>query len=129
MAPYIALAIAIIRIGCFLRGCCHGQETLLPWAINNLHPTQLYESIYSMIIFFILLKFKKIRKTGKKTKFKILLRKKGSLFLSFLLFYSFFRFFNDFLRVYETFFFGLALSQWIALGIFVFSLVFLIKIR
>ncbi len=129
MAPYIVLAFAITRIGCFLRGCCGGIATDLPWAVNGKHPTQLYESIYSMIIVFILLRLKKIKKAGKKTRFKILLNKKGAMFLYFLGMYSFFRFFNDFLRVYETFFFGFALSQWIALGIFVSSMVLLIKTR
>ena len=128
MAPYIVLAFAITRIGCFLRGCCGGIATDLPWAVNGKHPTQLYESIYSMIIVFILLKFRNIRNNGKKTRFRMFINKKGSLFLFFLIFYSFFRFFNDFLRIYESYFIGLALSQWIVIGIFIISLVFLFKI-
>lgn len=122
MAPYIALALAIIRIGCFLRGCCGGIATDLPWAVNGKHPTQLYESIYSMIIVFILLKLKNIRENtkGKNTKFKILLSRPGSIFLYLLGTYSIFRFFNDFLRIYSHYFLGLALSQWLAIAIFIF---------
>lgn len=130
LAPYILLAIAITRIGCFLNWDDYGIQSSLPWAIkiNNdfaRHPTQLYESLYSLISFFILLSFKRIKENGRKTKFKLLLEKQGSMFLFFLLFYSFFRFFNDFLRVYETNFLGLALSQWICLALFVLSFVML----
>jgi phosphatidylglycerol:prolipoprotein diacylglycerol transferase len=34
VAPSIALGVAIGRIGCFLRGCCYGKPTSLPWGIN-----------------------------------------------------------------------------------------------
>lgn len=128
VAPYLALAIAVTRIGCFLNWCCYGIPSRLPWAVQVLgdvarHPTQIYESIYGLVIFFLLLKFKNIKENrkAKKTRFKLLLKKQGSLFLFFLLFYSFFRFFNDFLRVYEHSFLGLALSQWIVLALFLFS--------
>lgn len=135
IAPYAFLAIAITRIGCFLNWDDFGKQSSLPWAIKvddfARHPTQLYESFYSLISFFILQGFKKIREKQKdKTKFKKFLIKKflrrlekpGALFFLFLLFYSFFRFFNDFLREYETHFLGLALSQWLCLAIFFFSI-------
>jgi prolipoprotein diacylglyceryltransferase len=97
--------------------------------VNGKHPTQLYESAYAFIVFFILLKFRNIREKGKHTKFKQVISKKGSLFLSFLLLYSFLRFFNDFFRAYENYWLGLALSQWILLGIFVLSIIILKNIR
>ncbi len=128
LAPYIVLAVAIIRIGCFLRGCCHGQETMLPWAVNGMHPTQLYESIYCMVIFFILQKFKKIKKQGKNTRFRLMLKKPGAVFMYFLGLYVFFRFFNDFLRVYETYWLGLALSQWIIIAILILVKIFFLRI-
>ncbi len=115
MAPYLALAIVIARIGCFIAWDDFGISSTLPWAVNGVHPTQLYESLYCLVIFFVLLKFKSSEK------------KKDSLFLFFIMFYSFFRFFNDFLRVYETYFLSLALSQWICLFIFIMSLVLLQK--
>lgn len=66
IAPFLGIGIAIIRIGCFLQGCCFGKITRLPWGItfpmmspshlhqlsqgqtslvqvNPVHPTQLYE--------------------------------------------------------------------------------------
>jgi len=127
MAPYIAIAAAIARIGCFFNWDDYGIQSTLPWAIQvsgdiARHPTQLYESIYMLAIFFILLKFKSIKEKGKSTRFKKLLEKPGALFLFFLLFYSFFRFFNDFLREYEINFLSLALSQWICLALFIISI-------
>lgn len=131
-APYLVLALAIGRIGCFLNGCCYGYHTTLPWAISvdglTRHPTQIYSLLYNLTIFFILVGFRKIKESkGKRTRFKLLIKKSGSLFLFFLLFYSLFRFFIDFLRVYENYFLGLALSQWILLALFIFSFVILLK--
>lgn len=130
IAPYLLLAIAITRAGCFLNWDDYGIQSSLPWAIqtpNDIarHPTQIYESFYALLSFFILLRFKQIKEQGHETRFKKLLEKKGSLFLFFLLFYSFFRFFNDFLREYEINFLGLALSQWICLVLFALSFLML----
>ena len=133
MAPYLLLAIAIGRIGCFLNWDDYGIQSALPWAIQTSgdiarHPTQLYESLYCLLGFFKLQLFKKLRKR-KNWKFKALFQKQGSLFFSFLMFYSFFRFLNDFLRVYEHYFLGLALSQWFCIGIFIVSFVLLKKLN
>lgn len=130
VAPYLLLAIAITRVGCFLNWDDYGIQSSLPWAIKvqgdvPRHPTQLYESLYSLISFFILIGLKKVRDKGRNTRFKKLLEKQGSMFLFFLLFYSFFRFFNDFLRVYEISFLELALSQWICLALFALAVVML----
>ncbi len=60
---YAPLIQAISRIGCFLAGCCHGIESLMPWAISYsnklcaaplnipLHPTQLYSSALLGLLF------------------------------------------------------------------------------
>jgi phosphatidylglycerol:prolipoprotein diacylglycerol transferase len=32
--PLAALAVVIIRIGCFLNGCCFGGRSSLPWAVS-----------------------------------------------------------------------------------------------
>jgi phosphatidylglycerol:prolipoprotein diacylglycerol transferase len=34
MAPSAGIAMAIMRIGCFVAGCCHGTPTDLPWAVH-----------------------------------------------------------------------------------------------
>ena len=56
LAPGLALAQAIGRIGCFLVGCDYGLPTALPWgmafprapepALAPVHPAQLYESAW-----------------------------------------------------------------------------------
>jgi phosphatidylglycerol:prolipoprotein diacylglycerol transferase len=64
VVPFAA-GLALVRVGCFLAGCCAGVETDLPWAISfpdaapvggllgklvppepgHVHPTQLYELV------------------------------------------------------------------------------------
>jgi phosphatidylglycerol---prolipoprotein diacylglyceryl transferase len=46
---------AVGRWGCFLGGCCGGQECALPWAVAGHHPTQLYLSAACAVTFVILL--------------------------------------------------------------------------
>ncbi len=90
ITPSIPLAQAIGRIGCFLRGCCYGIPTTLPWGIQYLgeirHPTQIYSSIFLLGIFFF------ISKQKNKKRFH------GSLFLTYIGIYSIFRFFIEFIR-------------------------------
>lgn len=49
---WLAFAIGIRKIGCFLTGCCRGTETVLPWGVVfpgstvPVHPLQIYESIF-----------------------------------------------------------------------------------
>lgn len=57
----LPLGIAIARVGCFLNGCCHGQESSLPWGVifprvgyTAVHPTQLYETIACIGLFITL---------------------------------------------------------------------------
>jgi phosphatidylglycerol:prolipoprotein diacylglycerol transferase len=126
IAPYVILGLAIGRIGCFLNWDDFGIQSSLPWAVKvaddvSRHPTQIYETIYCLVIVGLLIWFKKIKETGKFTKFRKLLNKDGALFLIFLILYSFFRFFNDFLRLYENYFLGLATSQWILIILFIVS--------
>jgi len=110
MAPYFILAIAIGRIGCFLRGCCFGIPSSLPWAVSydgeiSIHPTQIYHSIADFIIFFILLKINKkkdyLESKKIKSKFEFFNKKMGT-FLLFILLYSAERFFIDFLRYHPA---------------------------
>ena len=63
LAPSIALGYVFGRIGCFLNGCCFGRECDLPWAVtypmgnlngaptHPVHPTQLYDSLLSLILY------------------------------------------------------------------------------
>lgn len=108
IVPYIALCFAIGRIGCFLRGCCFGLPTNLPWGILYgkdslayqsgftvpLHPTQLYLALGNLIIFFILLKANEHNEKKQKE------RKHGSTLFLFLALFSAQRFLIDFIRYY-----------------------------
>lgn len=103
LMPYVALGQAIGRIGCFLNGCCYGKPTssVLGVSFNpaqgTVHPTQLYESAATFFIYLILRR----RKPGD-----------GKTILLYLLFYSAFRFFNEFLRGDNPqVFIGLTVSQ------------------
>ncbi|MCB9357717.1 MAG: prolipoprotein diacylglyceryl transferase [Calditrichaeota bacterium] len=69
MIPSLALGIAFGRIGCFLNGCCFGLECTVPWGVvfpesslagsvfphTHVHPTQLYEVLAMVVLFFFLL--------------------------------------------------------------------------
>ncbi len=93
-APYLALAQAIGRIGCFLNGCCYGLASSSIFALkfpqhhNLRHPTQLYAFLGLMLIFVILIIFKKRQ--------KIIIP--GEVFCLYLLLYGLNRFIIEFFR-------------------------------
>ena len=111
IAPGILLAQAIGRIGCLINGCCYGTTTSLPWAIaythpnslsfgvSGVHPTQVYEIIFLMIMFGVLLALKDR------------LKPEGSLFLVYLIMYSAWRLGIGFLRTAEVYFISGLFSQ------------------
>jgi len=71
LAPSVALGQSIGRLGCFAAGCCFGKPTDVPWAVvfrdvyatrqvgtpidTPLHPSQLYESLATILIFTVLI--------------------------------------------------------------------------
>ena len=107
----LPLCMAIQRVGCLLRGCCFGKPTNLPWAINYsfesipyhvhlnnglidpisntslaIHPTQLYQIIYCLVIALIIWRTRKFWKAP------------GNLFFSSVILYGCFRFLSEFFR-------------------------------
>lgn len=66
LAPALIIGQAIGRIGCLLNGDAYGKPTDLPWAITftdpdslapkgiSLHPTQLYEFAWDLLVFALL---------------------------------------------------------------------------
>ncbi|MTI61819.1 MAG: prolipoprotein diacylglyceryl transferase [Firmicutes bacterium] len=86
LSPGIALAIAIGRIGCDL----YGIPTELPWGIYyqgvKVHPIQAYSFIFNLGLFYYL---------WRKSKENIF---KGAVFLRFIIVYSVFRFFLEYVR-------------------------------
>lgn len=121
-----ALGIAIGRLGNFTNGELFGPITNVSWCVKFLtaegcrHPWPLYESLYALIIFFILWKLKDMRLN------------KGMIFASFITMYSFFRFFSEFFRIPDVqigYILGLTTGQWLNIVMFITGLLFLYKIR
>jgi phosphatidylglycerol:prolipoprotein diacylglycerol transferase len=102
VAPGLALAQGMGRVGCFLAGCCWGTPTHLPLAVTftsplahritgvplhlPLHPTQLYESALVFLSIPLLL-WLRTRKAFA-----------GEVILAYALYYAVARFFLEFFR-------------------------------
>jgi phosphatidylglycerol:prolipoprotein diacylglycerol transferase len=125
LAPAFALGAGIGRLGCFLNGCCFGDECRLPWAVrfpaNSLpwahqvergsiatgaawslpvHPTQLYAFVDGIIICMLILSFIPLRKRD------------GEAFALLLIAYAITRFLIEQLRADEAIFLaGMTISQ------------------
>jgi phosphatidylglycerol---prolipoprotein diacylglyceryl transferase len=65
-SPILALGYSLGRWGCFAAGCCYGKASSLPWAVVfpsgaeapagiARHPTQIYSSLWELMVFFVLL--------------------------------------------------------------------------
>ena len=102
-APSMALGIAIGRLGCFMNGCCYGLPTHAPWGVHfpagtmasytfpgmGLHPSQLYLSGSSFLVFVALLALDRKRRFD------------GSLFWSYIAVDALLRILIDFTRYYD----------------------------
>ncbi len=115
-APYIALAQAFGRIGCFLNGCCYGSvapsyfllDVVFPGESVLRYPTQMFSVIALVLIFAVL------RIWQKKSHFN------GEIFLAYGILYSIKRFGVEFFRGdYPKIFYGLTISQLISTIVFV----------
>jgi phosphatidylglycerol:prolipoprotein diacylglycerol transferase len=112
ITPFIGVGIALMRVGCFLNGCCFGKVTDLPWGVKfpllspahihqvtenalrslevlPVHPTQIYELIAALI--------------GSALAFNLIKKKKpdGVAALAAAVFFTAFRWFNMQLRALE----------------------------
>lgn len=136
--PYVPLAHAIARLGCFLNGCCWGSRTNLPWAVHypragygpfqqqvdaklidysaehslGVHPSQLYESLGLLAIFlFMRAAYKKPHRTGE-------------IILLYPLCYGVLRFLTEATRGDSAHpLLGLTASQGVAIGFITFAVV------
>ena len=115
-APYIALAQAFGRIGCFLNGCCYGSaapsgfilSVIFPEESISRYPTQIFSAIALLLIFAIL------RVWQKKRHFN------GEIFLGYGLLYSMKRFSVEFFRGDNPkLLYGLTISQLVSAVIFI----------
>jgi phosphatidylglycerol:prolipoprotein diacylglycerol transferase len=119
MAPSIALGHAIGRIACLVGDGGHvGKLTSLPFGVlingELRHLTALYDFVNLTILFIILLYLRR------KNFFT------GFLFLFYICYYAFTRFLIDLLRTDPTFY-GLTVTQWTAIPLFLISLVVIFK--
>lgn len=102
----LALALAVGRWGCFFNGCCHGVPTDLPLGVDfgdgvRRHPTQVYESLFHLTMFFVLILM--IRRNW--------LRDQRLKF--YLIAYGVYRFLTEFIRPEEVYAIGLTYYQWV----------------
>lgn len=127
VAPGLGIGIVLMRIGCYLNGCCFGKVSGLPWAVHfpvgsipykfylpgliekkslfplalisspGIHPTQIYELLAALIITMVIV---------------FLIRKKtpqGVPFLVFTLLFATFRWVNSYFRIPAK---SLSIAEW-----------------
>ncbi len=113
-APFLALGYALVRVGCFLRGCCYGEVTSSAWGVVfpvvdefTRHPTQLYSSLLNLILFIILIWLYPQRRFN------------GQIFLLYLIGYGIYRFIVEFFRETVVFYGVFSMGQVYTLGLLV----------
>jgi phosphatidylglycerol---prolipoprotein diacylglyceryl transferase len=143
IAPSIALGTFFGRLGCFLNGCCYGDQCRLPWAVSfpaesaawwhqvnagllsegataslPVHPTQLYSALDGLILLILLTAFYPLR------------RRDGEVMGLLMLTYPITRFLIEYLRNDEgAFFAGLTISQNISVLLLVGGVVYWVWLR
>lgn len=128
LSPGLAIGYAVARIGCFLNGCCYGVPTTLPWGVRfhldstsslttvPSQPTQIYSSMASIGIFFILVWLEKRK------------RFTGQVFYSYLAIYSIYRFLIEYLRrgvTAQVLYAGLTEAQFASIAILALAIMLL----
>lgn len=113
LAPSLLLGQAIGRWGNYFNMEVYGTQATLPWAIEvadpalgiiQVHPLFLYESLWNLAGFVLLLYYDKYRK-----------KNDGETICLYLVFYSIGRFFIEFLRTDHVYIFGsISLAQFIS---------------
>jgi len=125
-APAAILAYTFARVGCFLSGDdCYGIPTDLPWAMSFpqgiaatsalVHPVPLYEIIYSLLIFVLLVKRQPLE------------TKPFSQFFLLLLLWGAARFLVEFVSSNPKIILSMSGSQFGALLMFIAACVFFLK--
>lgn len=111
--PYVALAHAFGRLGCFFNGCCYGKVCTLPWAVqfseisHPVHPAQLYEAAADFILFLFL------SRRYRRKHFE------GEIAALYFSLYACVRFLVEFVRDDNPFWGYLTVNQWISIAVFI----------
>lgn len=109
----LAFALIFGRLANYANGELFGRTTNVPWCVSFpgadgcRHPSQLYESLYSYILFITLLVVQELKTL-----------KKGTLFWLFVTLYGTFRFIITFYREFDPTdpaILGLSIGQWLSL--------------
>lgn len=140
--PGAALGQSLGRLGCFAQGCCYGRPTELPWGIRffdrhsdvdpiyrgiALHPTQLYDFLAKLGLFFFLHLYSQ---RSKRYRMETQNRRYGRVLALYLLIHGIIRnWMEGFFRGDDrgSLFAGLTASQWTSLLLAGGSLIFLLK--
>lgn len=123
IVPYVALSQAFGRVGCFLNGCCHGKVCELPWAVSipgtleKVHPTQLYETGFLLVLFAFLRKLYDQNKTV------------GFVAFLYFVLYAAGRFVIEFFRSGNPMLFFFTWNQWLSIAIALTATLFYLKVR
>lgn len=126
IAPIVALCQSIGRWGNYINVEAYGYETNLPLKMEvfeggvtkYVHPTFLYESICTLVIFIVLSVLSKKRKFS------------GEITYLYIIFYSFIRFIIEGLRTDSLMLFNIRISQMLSLVLFiVFSSILIYKMN
>jgi phosphatidylglycerol:prolipoprotein diacylglycerol transferase len=118
----VSVGYAVGRIGCFLRGDDYGVPTNLPWGMSfpqglppttvRVHPTQLYETAASLVIFALLLWVFSPRFT-----------REGPLIFVYAVLAGIERLLVEFIRTNSKIALGLTLQQYVAVAMIVVGVV------
>lgn len=124
-APFVMLGLFFGRLGCFFNGCCFGADyhgfasVSLPGHAHPVHPTQLYESLGALVLFFVLYAFLRPRKRGH-----------GEIFGWLLVLYGVLRTFLEVFRADARGSIGpLSTSQLISIPLIVIGVYLIVRIR
>ena len=123
-APLLSLGYGLGRLACLAAGCCYGKESDSVFAIyiNEAfrHPTQLYASVWSFIVFLILLLIEKLYGFNSK---------KIELFSVWLVFHGVGRFIMEHYRgdPRGEFILGFSVSSWVSVCLILVGFFFLLK--
>lgn len=109
----LILAMIIGRIGCFMAGLedgTYGNPSNVPWAIDfgdgiRRHPTNLYEIVFWLILWIVLINYERWRPFSDGSRFKL-----------FIVSYLIFRFLIEFIKPDYFFSFDLSVIQLVCIG-------------
>lgn len=101
LSPSLMLMLAVLRVGCFLSGCCEG--VMVEVSGNRFRfPAQLTECVFDILLMVGLLLYERFWNN------------KGRLYPFIMVYYGVFRFFLEFLRNTPKEWLGFSHAQWFA---------------